>query len=101
MPTTQLHVALPEGGFARTRALAALRGAGLPDALAEAAAGPFGHSSGSLATLEGLLDATDQGLAAAAALEGLIVQWHYDPEGLSFVRELKTLEQMLQRYLAP
>jgi len=73
MPTTQLHVALPEGGFARTRALAALRGAGLPDALAEAAAGPFGHSSGSLATLEGLLDATDQGLAAAAALEGLIL----------------------------
>lgn len=35
------------------------------------------------------------------ALEGLILQWHFDPEGLSFIKELKTLEQMLQRTLAP
>ncbi|MBN2498415.1 MAG: TetR family transcriptional regulator C-terminal domain-containing protein [Deltaproteobacteria bacterium] len=35
-----------------------------------------------------------------AALEGLILQWHFNPEGLSFVDELKVLERMLERYLA-
>jgi len=35
------------------------------------------------------------------ALEGLVLQWHFDPEGFSFIRELKALEKMLERYLAP
>jgi len=33
------------------------------------------------------------------ALEGIMLQWHFDPAGFSFVKELKALEQLLERTL--
>lgn len=36
-----------------------------------------------------------------AALEGLVLQWHFNPESFSFIGEIKSLESMLERYLMP
>ena len=34
-------------------------------------------------------------------LEGLMLQWHFDPEGINFAEELKLLEDTLNRALKP
>ncbi|HUU00075.1 MAG TPA: TetR/AcrR family transcriptional regulator [Myxococcota bacterium] len=36
-----------------------------------------------------------------AALEGLVLQWHFNQETFSFIGEIKVLEVMLERYLKP
>lgn len=69
-----LKVDLPPGGHARADAVAAVRRSGLGEELAAIAAGPFGHSSRTLGLLEALVDGVDLGLAAASALEGLILE---------------------------
>ena len=36
-----------------------------------------------------------------AALEGMVLQWHFNPEGFSFVGEMKALELLLETALKP
>lgn len=70
---TSLNVILPREGFAREAAERAVAQSGLPEAVAAVAGGPFGHTSGGLALLEALVDAADVGIAAAEALEALVL----------------------------
>jgi hypothetical protein len=36
-----------------------------------------------------------------AALEGMVLQWHFNPENFSFVGEMKALELLLESALKP
>lgn len=67
-----LEVDAPSGGFAPLDAADAVVRSGLAELLLRRAAGPFGHTSRTLAALEALAAAVDLGLAAAARLEGLL-----------------------------
>ncbi|MDY0001331.1 MAG: AAA family ATPase [Polyangia bacterium] len=69
-----LTVELPSGGYARSEATRAVRDSDLPKILQRLAPGPFGTSSQGVFALEALGHAVDHGLAAAAALEGLILK---------------------------
>ncbi len=68
-----IEVTLPAGGFDRGAAIAAVEGSGLPDLLRRLAPGPFGLTATSTHVLESLADAADLGLAAAAALRGVLL----------------------------
>ncbi len=67
-----IDVQLPRGGFARSAATTAVQESGLVELFEARAAGPFGRSAVATTILEQLADAVDLGLAAAAALEGVI-----------------------------
>lgn len=69
-----LTVELPSGGYQRSAATAAVRDSDLPKILHRLAPGPFGTYSQGVFTLEALAHAVDLGLAAAAALEGLVLK---------------------------
>ena len=68
-----IDVTLPAGGFDRGAAVAAVEGSGLPELLRRLAPGPFGLTATSTHILEALADATDLGLAASAALRGVLL----------------------------
>ncbi len=68
-----IDVILPAGGFDRGAAVAAVADSGLPDLLRRLAPGPFGLTSTSTHVLESLADAADVGLAASAALRGVLL----------------------------
>lgn len=69
-----LTVELPAGGYSRSAATAAVRDSDLPKILNRLAPGPFGTFSQGIFTLEAIAHAVDLGLAAAAALEGLVLK---------------------------
>ena len=74
-PPTQraLDVRLSEQGHDRTAAIEAVESSGLPTLFEKAAPGYFNVESRAILLLEHLVDAADVGMAAAEALEGLIL----------------------------
>ncbi|MEM7354410.1 MAG: AAA family ATPase [Acidobacteriota bacterium] len=68
-----IDVTLPAGGFDRGAAVAAVEGSGLPELLGRLAPGPFGLTATATHMLEALADAADLGLAASAALRGILL----------------------------
>ena len=68
-----IDVTLPAGGFDRDAAVAAVEGSGLPELLRRLAPGPFGLTATATNILEALADAADLGLAASAALRGMLL----------------------------
>ncbi len=68
-----IDVTLPAGGFDRGAAARAVAGSGLPELLRRLAPGPFGLTATSTHILEALADAADLGLAASAALRGVLL----------------------------
>lgn len=68
-----LDVRLSEQGHDRTAAIEAVLRSGLPELFENAAPGYFNVASRAILLLEHLVDAADVGMAAAEALEGLIL----------------------------
>lgn len=71
--STMLTIDMPAGGYQRSVAVASVRDAELPEGLLAACRGPFGLPSLAVTFLEACVEAVDLGLAAAAALQGLIL----------------------------
>ncbi len=71
--TDSIDVTLPAGGFDRGASARAVEGSGLPELLRRLAPGPFGLTATATGVLESLADAADLGLAASAALRGVLL----------------------------
>lgn len=76
IPKAPIVVALAPGGrgFTPARAAAVVASSGLPTALGELVAGPFGLPSLAVASLEALCDAVDIGAEAARRLQGHLLE---------------------------
>jgi hypothetical protein len=74
--SSSIVIALPPGGrgFQPARAAEVVVGSGLPKALGELAAGPFGLPSLAVACLEALADAVDIAAEAARRLQGHVLE---------------------------
>ena len=80
-----IDVRMPRGGYSPSAAAAAVTESGLPEAMQRLAHGPFGHTALATGVLEGLVDAADLGLAAAAHLEGAVLAELSDPSRFEVV----------------
>ncbi len=69
-----IDVTLPTGGFDRDAAARAVAGSGLPELLGRLAPGAFGLTATATHILEALVEAADLGLAASAALRGVLLR---------------------------
>lgn len=63
-----------DSGFDRGTVVEAIKASVLSERLEKSTEGPFGHTSQTLALLEGLVEAADVGLAAADQLRGAILE---------------------------
>lgn len=94
MNNTPIRIFLPKGGFSRSAAVGVVRQSGLVGHFEQFAPGAFGLSARAAGILEALVEAVDLGFAAAAHLEGAILESLSQP-GSFQVAELKVPHRRL------
>jgi len=76
---TPIRIVLPDGGFLRSEAVAAVKTSGLVALLEGNAASPFGHSSVELQVLESLVEAVDLALLSHHTIQGVLLSELAEP----------------------